>query len=117
MSLATRLSGFFLPASAWCSAVLSVTLYLLLCALLSGTSTSPLMTVVDVRSASADVDRVGLSGNPRPAANQEPAFPRRPGPLGSHRRGGEVVDQSWKDIRQDDSCPNPGSQPGGRTRP
>ena len=103
MSLANRLSGFFLAALALVLGGFSVTLFLLSRAHFQRDLDERLMTVVDVLSASADVDpgRIEWQPGARPAI-KSPHSPDAPVRWAVSTGRGEVVDQSWKDIRQDD---------------
>jgi two-component system, OmpR family, sensor kinase len=103
MSLANRLSGFFLAALALVLGGFSVTLYLLSRAHFQRDLDERLMTVMDVLAASADVDpgRVEWKSGARPTI-KSPHSPDAPVRWAVSTGRGEVVDLCWNDIRQDD---------------
>ena len=103
MSLANRLIGFFLAALALVLGGFSVTLYLLSRAHFQRDLDERLMTVMDVLSASADVDpgRVEWKPGARPMI-KSPHSQDAPVRWAVATGRGEVVDNCWKDIRGED---------------
>ena len=103
MSLANRLSGFFLAALAVALGGFSVTLFLLSRAHFQRDFDERLMDVMDVLAASADVDpgRVEWKPGARPAI-KSPHSQDAPVRWAVSNGRGEVVDHCWKDIRERD---------------
>jgi signal transduction histidine kinase len=103
MSLANRLSGFFLAALAVALGGFSVTLFLLSRAHFQRDFDERLMDVMDVVTASVDVDpgRVDWMPGARPLV-KSPRIQDAPVRWAVSNGRGEVVDHCWKDIRERD---------------
>jgi two-component system, OmpR family, sensor kinase len=104
MSLANRLSGFFLAALALVLGGFSVTLYLLSRAHFQRDLDERLMDVMDVLTASAEVDpgRVEWKPGARPTIKSPHYSQDAPVRWAVATGRGEVVDNYWKDIRGED---------------
>jgi signal transduction histidine kinase len=103
MSLANRLSGFFLAALAVALGGFSVTLYLLSRAHFQRDFDERLMDVMDVLAASADVDpgRVDWMPGARPLV-KSPLIQDAPVRWAVANGRGEVIEYCWKGIREGD---------------
>ena len=103
MSLATRLSGFFLAALALVLGGFSVTLYLLAGSLFQRHLDERLVTALDILSASADVESEEVEWEPvaRPMVVSAPSEEDPVRWAVSDGRA-KVLENSWNDLERED---------------